>query len=746
MLFLIRSMKHFAGCLTACMLAAVTVCAQPGHKDSVATQKAGHRPDTTRLKEVIVRPRGNYMEQKIDRIVINVNEPASNAGSNALDILNTLPGMLADENGGISFRGRGGIIVYIDDRPTRLSGAALTSYLKSIPSAQLDKVEIISNPPARYEADGAAGIINIRTKQIKGKNFNGNLSLNYGMGRYFKSNNSLNLSYRKDKLAITGSIGYSASKNFYEVYRQRNYTYPDTAGGYRIAQEVHETNRVQGLSYRLGVDYDWDKHTSFGILLNGSTSPYSETGSYTSQYTDATATTADSVIYSQSRLDRREHRNTVDISFRRLLNTRGRMLTGNLSYLRYTAGGEQTLQSKTWLPSDSLAGVYTLISATPLSADIYGARADYNDNLAAGIKMEMGVQSTWSLRRNRGDYYNKTGDTLYPNMELDNTFRYRENINSAYISFNQSFPHISWQAGLRAEHTHAEAASFDTPLKPDTSFTLNYYNLFPTFYVLYKPDTNGKGQFIFSAGRRISRPGYQSLNPLRFFFDRNTAITGNSLLQPQFSNNLELSYSIGGPVTITLSYSDTKNDILSGYRQVGDVYIATLVNLQRSTSAAINAASTLPVTTWWTINLYGELTRTSFRGDLFGGEMYINRKLVSFAFTGSSQFKAAKGWSADISGNYRGRLLSNQSLREPAWQVNAGIQKKFGDRMTLSLSGRDIFYSWRIKRTVTMPYATVSYDLRNETRQIGLTLTRRFGKNAAARERKTGIQSESERL
>ena len=739
-------MKNMAGCLTACMLVAVTVCAQPGHKDSAATGKTVRKPDTTRLKEVIVRPRGNYMEQKIDRIVINVNALASNAGSNALDIMNTLPGMLADESGSISFRGRGGIIVYIDDKPTRLSGEALTNYLKSIPSAQLDKVEIISNPPARYEAAGAAGIINIRTKQLKGKHFNGSLSLNYGRGRYFKSNNNLYLSYRRDKLAISGGAGYTASKNFYEVRRQRNYTYPGTAGAYHIGQEVQETSKVQGLTYRLALDYDWNKHTSFGILLNGATSPYSETGSYTSRYTNATATIADSVIYSQSRLDRREHRNTIDMSFRRLLNTSGRMLTGNLSYLRYTAGGEQTLQSKTWLPMDSLAGVYTLVSATPLSADIYGARADYNDNLAAGIKMETGVQSTWSLRRNRGDYYTKTGDTLYASPELNNTFRYRESINSAYISFRQSFPHISWQAGLRAEHTHAEAASFDTPLKPDTSFTLNYYNLFPTFYLLYKPDSNGRGQFIFSAGRRISRPGYQSLNPLRFFFDRNTAITGNSLLQPQFSNNLELSYSIGGPLTVTLSYSETKNDILSGYRQAGDVYVSTTVNLRRSTSAAITAASAMPVNGWWTVNLYGELTRTRFSGSLFGGEMYINSKLVSFAFTGNNQFTFTKGWSADISGNYRGSNLSSQSLRQPAWQVNAGVQKKLGERMTLSLSGRDVFHSWRIKRTVTMPYATVFYDVRNETRQVGLTFTRRFGKSTVVRERKTGIQSESERL
>lgn len=740
-------MKHIAGCVTACILAAVTVCAQTGRKDSAAAEKTVRKPDTTRLKEVIVRPRGSdYMEQKIDRTVINVSAPVSNAGGNALDILNTVPGVLVDENGGISLRGREGIMVYIDDRPTRLSGLELTNYLKSIPSAQLDKVEIISNPPARYEANGAAGIINIRTKQIRGKNFNGTLSLNYGRGRYYKSNNNLSLSYRKDRLAVSGSMAYSDSKNFYEVYRQRNYAYPGGTTAYGIGQEVHETNRVQGLSYRLGVDYDRDKRTSFGILLNGAASPYSEKGNYTSRYTAATATAADSVIYSQSRLVNPAHRNVVDIYFRRLLNTRGRMLTLNLDFLRYTANGEQTLQSSTYVPTDSLAGVYTLVSATPLSANIYGARADYNDNIGAGIKMELGLQSTWSLRRNQGDYYNKTGDSLYSSQELDNTFRYRENINSAYISFSQRFPHFSWQAGLRAEHTHADAASFDTPLKPDTSFTLNYYNLFPTFYLLYKPDSNGKGQFVFSAGRRISRPGYQSLNPLSFFFDRNTAITGNSLLQPQFSNNLELSYSIGSPLTVTLSYSVAKNDILSGYRQAGDVYLATTVNLRQSTSAAINAASAMPVTGWWTINLYGELTRAGFRGSLFDGETYIDRSLVSFAFTGSNQFKLNKGWSADISGNYRGSSLSSQSLREPAWQVNAGVQKKLGERMTLSLSGRDVFHSWRIKRTVTMPNATVSYDLRNETRQLGLTFTRRFGKSTAVRERKTGIQSESERL
>jgi iron complex outermembrane receptor protein len=263
---------------------------------------------------------------------------------------------------------------------------------------------------------------------------------------------------------------------------------------------------------------------------------------------------------------------------------------------------------------------------------------------------------------------------------------------------------------------------------------------------LYKPDSNANNRFVFSAGRRISRPDYQSLNPSIFFFDRNTSLAGNSLLQPQFSTNFELSYSIGDPLMVSLLYSNTDNAITTGYKQVENTFVSTQVNIHRFVSAGISASSSMQVSSWWSVNLYTGLISTSFKGALFGGEAYINNQLLSFQLSGSSQFKFGKGWSADITGVYRSRQLSAQSLREPGGQIHAGLQKKFNDRVSLSLAARDIFYSWRIKRTVTILNASVLYDGRNDTRQIGLTFTRRFGKQVAARERRTGIQSESERL
>ncbi|MBS1566264.1 MAG: outer membrane beta-barrel protein [Bacteroidetes bacterium] len=742
-------MKQFAVCMATGMLAAITVYAQTGRKDSAAgavAEKSNRMRDTVKLKEVIVRPRGiNYMEQKIDRTIIDVSALPSNTGGSAMDILNTLPGVQVDENNGISLRGHEGVVVYIDDKPTRLSGDALVNFLKSLPSSQLDKVEIITNPPAGYEAEGTAGIINIRTKKIKGQDFNGNLSLKCGMGRYYKSGNSINLNYRKNKLSVFTDISYSAAKNDFHLLRQRDYHYPVAGGSYHIDQTIHEISPIQGLNYRMSADYDFNKRTSVGLSLTGSSNPYAEAGSYSSAYSSV-GPAADSVIYSASNFNQSAHRNGINFSMHRLLNSHGRTLTINMDYLRHRTGAEQTLESNTYLPTDSLAGTYILISSTPSLADIYGIRADYADSLAGRIKMELGVQSVWSVRRNSGGFYNKTGNVIYPNQELDNSFRYRENISAAYISLGQTFPHISWQAGLRAEHTYAHALSFDSPLHPDTAFTLGYINLFPTFYLLYKPDTNKNHQFIFSAGRRISRPGYQSLNPSKFFFDRSTSIAGNSLLQPEYSNHFELSYSIGSPLTVTLLYDDVRSAIVTVYRQQGNVYISVPVNLHREGDAGINASSTMRITGWWTINLYGELTRRTFTGSLFDGESYLNRHKYMLVVSGSQQFKSKNGWTADISGEYAGARQYAQSLRRPNWQLNAGLQKKLGAKTTISIAARDIFHSWRSQRTVTIPYASIYYDYRNDSQQLGVTLSHRFGKAAGQRVRKTAIQSESERL
>ena len=744
-MLLIRSMKNNTLCLLAFTLLAAIAHAQSGTRDSIAGH-ARSLADTGKLKEVIVRARSNnYIEQRIDRTVVNVSALASNSGGNALDVLNKLPGVLAEERGSISFRGREGVVIYIDDKPTRLSGADLINYLRSLPSEQLDKVEIIANPPARYEAEGGAGIINIRTKKIKGRSFNGNGSLNLGMGHYFKSNNSINLNYRSNKLNISGGLGWSASKKYFYLHRQRNYQYLNNASHYQVDQQIKEISYQYGFNYRLGVDYDLSKYTSVGLLFKGSSSPYHETGNYTSRFASPPAM-PDSTIYSQSAFNKTAHNNAIDLSLRHSFNTPERVLSANLDWLGYTANGDQTLQSDTWLPPDSLAGIYTLISGTPLSARIYGIKADYTDKMTTNITMELGAQAVWSIRNNRSDYFNKTGNALYPNQALDNTFRYKENINAAYISFRQEFPRFSWQAGLRVEQTLAQAASFDTPLKPDTSFTLRYTNLFPTLYLLYKPDSNAKSRFVFSAGRRISRPGYQSLNPAVFFFDRNTSIGGNSLLQPEFSTNLELSYSIGSPLMVSLLYSKTNNEITTVYKQVENTYVSTQVNIHRFVSAGISASSSMQVCSWWSVNLYSELMRSGYKGALFGGEMYLDNHWLTFRLSGSNQFKFGKGWSADITGAYRGRDLSAQSLREQAWALDAGLLKKFNDRVSVSLAARDIFNSWPIKRTVTIPNASVRYEGWNDTRQIGLTFSRRFGKQVAAREKRTGIQSESERL
>jgi iron complex outermembrane receptor protein len=186
---------------------------------------------------------------------------------------------------------------------------------------------------------------------------------------------------------------------------------------------------------------------------------------------------------------------------------------------------------------------YILLSNTPFNARIYGIKSDYNQQLSNGLKLQTGLQFVYSLRNSSGSYLNQAGSNLLPNEQLNNNFRYKENINAAYANFNKDYKRFSFQAGLRIENTYSNGKVFYNKFNKDSSFTVKYLNAFPTAYFSYNLDSAANHKLRFSAGRRITRPSYQDLNPSVFFFDKYTSNQGNPLLQPEYSLNFELGYS-----------------------------------------------------------------------------------------------------------------------------------------------------------------------------------------------------------
>jgi iron complex outermembrane recepter protein len=702
-------------------------------------------PDSVKaLKEVVVTAqKSNYIEYHLDKVVMNVSALIGMTGGNAADILNSAPGVFVDESGAINLKGRGGVLVYIDDKPTHLSGTDLVNYLKSLPVAMIDKIELMSNPSAKYNADGTA-IINIKTKKNRSAGFNGNISLSAGYGRYFKSTSSLLLNYKTNRFNFFLNTGFTASNVYFDSYRQRQYNYPNALLSYTLSQKVNETNHERSVNYIAGVDYDAGKHTTIGIMYKGVTSPYKEMGKYNNHFYN-TSGKLDSFTLSGSRFTVNPIRNSMNVNVRHLFA--GKEVTINFDHLKFSNRPLQTLESYFFLPADSLVKQSTFVSRLPFTARIYSARADYSDTLFSSMKLETGVQTIYSERSNSGDYFTASGNGLTPDELLTNKFRYREQINSAYINLQGNYKRLSAQAGLRVERTEGNALQDEMRLKPDTAFNVAYTNLFPTIYFMYKADSSGNNLISFSAGKRIERPGYYELNPSSFYFDRNTSNTGNSLLRPAFTNNIELQYNYKGKFITGVNYSNTKGYIARGYKQVGDAFIALPVNISRYTNVSLNVTWQPDITRWWNLNLYQELFSNGFNGSIDGNEYKADiEKRMTYHVRAHNKFKFHKGWSADLTTIYRTNVFLWQSSLRPIWQMHAGIQKKLTEKATLNVAARDIFHSWKLQRDITIPYGQVYYHLEFDSQRIDITFSYRFGRAAGNKERKTGIDAESQRV
>ncbi|MBW8683314.1 TonB-dependent receptor domain-containing protein [Chitinophaga rhizophila] len=698
------------------------------------------------LNEVVVSSRRAFVEQKIDRVVVSVDALIANTGTTAFEALNNSPGVTVDDGGNVNLRGKEGVRVFIDDKPTFLTGRELVSYLKSLPSGVVDKIEIMSNPPARYNADGAGGIINIRTKRSKTKGFNGNVNASYSQGVYPQTNNSFNFNYRNDKWSLFGNAGYSLLYNFVNSDRTRRYDYKDTSQNYTLQQHYVEKSRRQGVNYKLGADYKISDNSSIGVMFAGNNmSPYRENGNYDIAFLKPRGS-VDSSIYILSKLKERSRNLTANVNFRHQFGKAGNVLTVDLDHLNYKYEQDQLSASTTYLPDQTISAYYNLTSDNPFRARIYSGKADYAQEIFGGIKFEAGAQAILSERNSEGIYFNSVGDVLQPASHLNNKFGYKENINSLYVNFNKDYKRFSLVAGLRLENTISEGHIFETATMPDSLFKIDYTNLFPNAYLSYKLDTAGVNVLTLSAGRRISRPGYQDLNPSVFFFDKYTSYTGNPLLRPEYANNFELSYSNAGDYTVTLAYSRVGGTITQIYEQVDSALIAKPVNIDLVTNFGINTNLSFDLTKWWSANLYLELVRATFKGRV-GADEYIDNSRTTFRVNGSTQVKLGGGWSAELSGLYKNKMVIGQAVLAPAWRMNAAVQKKiFKNKATLTLTGQDIFRSWIVNRDIFIPEGVVSLSNRFDTHRITLGVNYRFGKSGNARERKSGIQDEQNRV
>ncbi len=692
-------------------------------------------PADKNLKEVTVISKKPFIERKADRTVLNVEASISNTGSTALEVLEKAPGVTVDKDGNISLKGKQGVMIMVDGKPTYLSGPELTNMLRNMSSNQLDQIEIMTNPSAKYDASGRSGIINIKTKKNKQKGFNGSASTAYSQGIYSRTSNSLNLNYKNGKINLFSTLSANYRNNYQELDIYRRYTNTDKSTKAIFEQNSFQTRHGGNYNAKLGADFYVSKKTTFGVVLSGVTNPQAQNAENTS-YLKGNNGIVDSIVQAVSSEHSKWKNGSINFNLRHVVDSTGRELTVDADYLRYDATKDQRFYNTSYTPQWALKTSDILLGELPSAIKIYSAKIDYTHPLKKGTKIETGVKSSFVETDNTAGYYNLVGSTKTPDYEKTNRFDYKENINAAYLNFNKEIKKWSIQTGLRLENTNYRGNQFGNPTKSDSAFKNSYTSLFPTLFVGYNPTE--KNQFSFSYGRRINRPDYEDLNPFLFFLDKYTYGAGNPFLKPMYSHVLEASHTYKQIFTTTLNYSYTKDLFSEIFRQKDFATIVSQGNYGSMNDASISENAQIQVAKWLSTNIYTEVRYNRFRGILYGDDVDIDA--TTFLVNINNQFKFKKGWSAEVSGWYRTKGVEGQIQIKSLGQLTTGVQKQvLKNKGTLKLNINDVLKTRNPRGEINFQNTEARFRQYSDNRTATLSFSYRFGKPIKGiQKRKTG--------
>ncbi len=678
------------------------------------------------LKQVEVVAQKAFIEQKIDRTVVNVGASISNTGANALEALEKAPGVTVDDNGQISLKGKSGVMILIDDKPTYLSGEDLANYLKAMPASQLDQIELMTNPPAKYDAAGNAGVINIKTKRSKIRGFNGSLAASVGNSARWRTLESLNLNYHVGKLNLFALAGYGIQNGYRRLDLTR--TYLDAANN--VTSSYNELAFFRPTTYnpnlKLGMDYYLSPKTTLGFVLTGNVASGTNPNPVNSNLKDK-LDQVDSLIVSDNNTHTKNYSGSINLNYSHQFDSLGKVLTFDLDYLKYDNNRDQSFFNNTYNAAGTLKGVQDITDNLPANIEIYAAKTDYVQPLPAKARLSLGLKTSYVNTDNAANYFNLINNVSTVDNNNTNRFLYHENISAAYASYNQEFKRIAIQAGLRMEHTDVSGHQLGNARAPDSSFAQHYTDLFPTVYLLYKLDSAGSHTFKIAYGRRISRPYYQDLNPFVTILDKYSAFEGNPFLKPQYSDDYQLMYSYKSIFSLGFEYNPIYDYQVEYDFQQNAIFLATSINLGKRVFMGLEANLNFSPMRWWTFSLHAEANRSTYQGQLIGS--YLNNSSTYFFVTNNNQFDLSHGWSAELFSYYLSPGIDGQFKHIFREQTNIGLAKKvLKNKGSIKLSARDIFRASFSGGYITnIPNVIATYHNDNANRSVTLGFTYSFG-------------------
>ena len=704
-------------------------------------------PAPHELKEALVTGTKPLVEVKADMIVLNIENSLNSIGEDVLDLLRKAPGVTVDNTNTLGINGKNGVQVYVDGRPTYLSGNDLTNYLKTIQSSSIEAIEIITNPPVKYEAAGSAGIINIRLKKDKSLGTNVTAGAGYSIGTYSKYNANVTFNHRDQNLNVFGGYTY------------RNATSLNYANQYRTQLDTlflqHDDMVIKSVSHtiRTGLDYFFNKRNTLGILVNATFSTDSSLSNSTTPIIYMPTNITNRRLEADNRTSELTDNYTVDLNYH-YTDSSGHDLTANADYGLYQIRSNQ-LQPNNYYDSTGKTFLYSndYNILSPTNIYIYSAKLDYQVNFLKG-QLGVGGKVSYVTTQNNFQEYDVLNSVHTLDSLSSDNFNYKENINAAYVNYSRSGKDWNVQGGLRVENTNSKGIS--TGWQQASADYSPYDSIFPRHYTDFFPNASftwnetPADQWTLSYGRRIDRPNYADLNPFETKLDDYTFSKGNTQLQPQYDDNLQLGYSHKNDLTVTLSYSHVSN-LFTTIPDTTDrsKTVVTAVNLANQYITGLTI--TYPFTyKWYSLfaNLHGHYAL--YKSNFGGPGRIVDLNIFNTTVYTQHVFRLGSGWTANITELYLGpNIVQATLIGRHMWSLDAGLQKTlFNGNATIKASVSDIFHTmpYSLSSNFAGQYLVASGDY--ESRQLKLYFTWRFGNKQvkAVNRHVMGAEDENKRV
>lgn len=693
------------------------------------------------LGEVTVKATRPEMIIEADKTTINIEGTVMAEGNTALDVIGRSPGVYVDQDGKINLNGRSGVSVMINDRQTYMSADDLANFLRAMPADNIKSLEIINNPTSRFDAEGAAGVINIKLKKNNMDGVFGNVQAGGQYNGQYAPFGGITMNVKKGKWTNNSNLNYNEYADFNDLEINRNFQLEE--GVSRFEQISRITNRNKNLFFNGGSDYEINKNHSIGINLQASQSDVSDNNSSSTQVANPGTLDRDN-IFSFNESNGNRERIFGNLHYLGLLDTLGTKLSADIDYTKMWARGNSLLNNSYWVNDlEDQATRDRILNINEMDYNIFTAKVDFTKPFGKGRILETGLKGSWVKSDNDLDLSRSIEEQPFLTDPNSNQFIYQENVLAAYASYKSKFSDkVSFQAGLRAEYSEITGTSVTL----DQVNKQEYLNLFPSFFVQHQVNKNY--QIIYNANRRITRPNYRLLNPFVYFIDPLTTEEGNPNLKPQYANNLEMNHVIKGTYQFTLGYSRTNDAFQQIFEQDEETRTTTTftANLEKSQNINFKAMIPLEIRPWWSTSNMVQVNYNTWNSII--GEALLDVEQTSYMLRSQQNITLPEGFKLEVVGMYLGPQLWGQAMLKSFGWVDAGVTKSFKkDKLTLTINGTDLFRTQVIRANVQFDKIDTRFRQYRSNQGVRLTLRYKFSQGENFRiSNRSGSTEERNRL